>query len=341
MCPPVSGRYWAEGVSHLYASWMYQLQHGGRVRMCFACFRTAFQELRAFLESEDWEDEDWDPELMDYTEEGSEQESPLGPGQGQPALAAGPVESEGVGLHHHFVPTELEPQDAAPLGLGAEAADWTQGLPWLLGRLPVCSHWPSPSPPRQGFLKADLPPGEPMVLKLGTTQAMDPAEARAWLLDLQVLYIVGCYDAVYLRKMKAAWALQTPGQCWELLLEPDEVWVVQYQDAPQKQELHRWKLSVLESSPSGEDEELVPADSALLKRGFTVLSYLPRAVREAEEGASASRPQSWPLGWDPIGGGGSSSGGGLWGPGEGLAVMGASALGELPRFQPLGPGPQN
>lgn len=180
-----------------------------------------------------------------------------------------------------------------------------------------------------------------MVLKLGTTQAMDPAEARAWLLDLQVLYIVGCYDAVYLRKMKAAWALQTPGQCWELLLEPDEVWVVQYQDAPQKQELHRWKLSVLESSPSGEDEELVPADSALLKRGFTVLSYLPRAVREAEEGASASRPQSWPLGWDPIGGGGSSSGGGLWGPGEGLAVVGASALGELPRFQPLGPGPQN
>ncbi|XP_028353933.1 coiled-coil domain-containing protein 57 [Physeter macrocephalus] len=111
--------------------------------------------------------------------------------------------------------------------------------------------------------------------------------------------MVGCYDAICLRKMKPGWALRTPGQCWKLLLEPDEVRVVRLQDAPQKQDLHRWRLSILESSPPGQNEELVPADSALLKRGFTILSYSPWTKREAEEGDSASRPQSSTQGWDP------------------------------------------
>ncbi|XP_045630973.1 testis-expressed protein 19.2-like [Ursus americanus] len=363
MCPPVSVRHGAEGMSYLHASWMYQLQHGDQLGLCFTCFKTAFLELRDLLELEDWEDEDWDPELMDHAQAGPEQggspEMGLGweQGPGHPAqgdtvdwgpgtLAAAPAGSEEVGLDHHFVPTELEPQNAAPLGLGPEDADWTQSLPWRLGGPPTCSHWPSLPPPWQGFLKVDLPPGEPMVLELGTTRAVDPAEAEAWLRDLQVISMVGCYDAIYLRKMTPGWARRTPGQGWKLLLEPDEVWVVRLQDAPQEQDLHRWKLSILESCPPGQTEELVPADSALLKRGFTILSYSPWAKREAEEGASASRPQSSSSrGQDPgttepwsLGPSGPS---GPRGPGESPAAMGASALGELPSFQHFRPGPQN
>lgn len=105
------------------------------------------------------------------------------------------------------------------------------------------------------------------MLELGTTRATGPVEAKASLLDLQVIFMVGCYDAIYLRKMKPGWALRTPAQRWKLLLEPDEVRVVGLQDAPQKQDLHRWRLSILESSPPEQSEELVPADSALLIKG--------------------------------------------------------------------------
>ncbi|XP_057572501.1 testis-expressed protein 19.2-like isoform X2 [Hippopotamus amphibius kiboko] len=303
MCPPVSTRHGAEGMSYLHAAWVYQLQHG-QLRVCFACFKAAFLNLRQWLEWEDWEDEDWDPEPMDPTEAeaGSEQgASPgmwpsWGQGQGQPAgagpvdwglgtLASGPVESEEVGLSDPFVTTELEPQGATPLGLGAEDADWTQGLPWRF----------------------------------------------------EVLSLVGCYDAVYLRKMKPEWALRTPEQRWQVLLEPEELWVVRLQDAPPKQELHQWHLSILESRPPGQDEELVHAESALLKRGFTIFSFSPWIKREAVEGDSASRPESSTQGCDP-----STSGpSGPSGPGESLAFTGASALGELPRFPPFSPGPQN
>ncbi|XP_020762922.2 testis-expressed protein 19.2-like [Odocoileus virginianus] len=351
MCPPVSKRYEAEGMSYLHASWMYQLQHGSQLRICFACYKAAFLDLKQQLELEDWEDGDWDPELMDNSETGSEQGSSPGMGpnwpQGlwQPAqgesvgwgldtLASGPVESEDMDLDDHFVPTELQPQDAVPLDLDAEDADWTQGLPWRFGGIPTCSHWPSPSVPWEGFFKVDLPPGEPMVLELGTTQDMDPVEAEACLLDLQILSLVGCYDAVYLQKMKPKRVQMTPDQCWKLLLEPDEVWVVRLQDAPQKQELHLWKLSILESSLPGQTEELVPADSALLKRGFTILFYSPWAKRKAEVGDSASRPQSSTQGGD-------ASTSGPREPGEKLAAVGASALGELPRFQPFNPGSQH
>ena len=77
-----------------------------------------------------------------------------------------------------------------------------------------------------------------MVLELGTTRATDPVEAKASLLDLQLIFMVGCYDAIYLWKMKPGWAQRTPDQCWKLLLEPDEVRVVRLQDEPQKQDLH-------------------------------------------------------------------------------------------------------
>ncbi|KAM7232467.1 hypothetical protein CapIbe_017228 [Capra ibex] len=351
MCPPVSKRYVAEGLSYLYVSWLYQLQHGSQIKLCFACFKVAFLDFKRMLESEDWEDEDWDSELMDDSEVWSEQGSSpgMGPswgqGQGQPAqggavgwgsgtLASGPVESEDVGLHNHTVPTELQPQDAVPLGLGAEDADWTQGLPWRLEGLPTCSHWPSPLPPWRGFFKVDLPLGEPMVLELGTTQNTDPAETKAWLLDLQVLSLVGCCDVIYLQKMKPRRAWRTPSQCWKLLLEPDEWWVVRLQDVPQMQDLHHWKLSILESSSLEQNVDLLSADSVLLKRGLTILSFSPWAMREAAEGDSAFRPQSSAQGGD-------SSTSGPRMPGENLAAVGALALGELPHFQPLNPGSQN
>uniref|UniRef100_A0A8C8ZM27 Testis-expressed protein 19.2 n=1 Tax=Prolemur simus TaxID=1328070 RepID=A0A8C8ZM27_PROSS len=354
MCPPVSVRYVGESLSYLYASWLYQLQHGHPLRLCFACFKAAFLDLKELLESEDWEDEDWDPELMEHSEAGAEQEgSPgtgpsweQGPGQpvqggsqalGQGTLASGPEESEETGLDHHSVPTELEPHQAVPLGLGPEDADWTQGLPWRLGDLPSCSHWPSSSPSRQGFHRVDLPPGEPMVLELGTTWAVNPAETEAWLLDLQVASIAGCYDAIYFRKMIPVWALRTPEERWKVLLEPKEVWVVRFQNTPQEQDLHRWKLSILRTS--GHNVELVPADTALLGRGFTIVSYSPWNKRETEEGDSASESQSSTQGQEPSTAETQSSE--PRGPGESPAVVGASAIGELSCFQPFSPGPQN
>ncbi|KAG8507529.1 Testis-expressed protein 19.2 [Galemys pyrenaicus] len=343
MCPPVEGRHSAEGVSHLYAAWLYQMRYSGRLRICFSCFKAAFLDLKDLLASDDWDDDDWDPELMDLEEAGSagggSPEAAPGWGQGAAAwgfggfgglaglggfggfgafgalgtlgplgalAAAGPV----GGLNHHFGPANVGPQEVTPLDLGPADADWTQGLPWRFGGLPTCSHWPTPYPSWQGFLKVDLPPGEPMVLELGTTRPVEPAEVEAWLLELQVVSLVGRYDAVYLRKMTVGGVQSAPGQRWRLLLEPDEVWVVRLQDAPQEQDLHRWKLSILESSPPGQNEELVPADAALLKRGFTVLSFGPLAKREAEEGGCSSGPPSSTAGQGPGAGG--------WGPGASL-----------------------
>ncbi|XP_062936537.1 testis-expressed protein 19-like [Cynocephalus volans] len=163
MCPPVSMRYEGQGMSYLYASWIYHLQHGDQLHICFTCFHAAFLSFKDLLESEDLEDEDWDPELMEDAQAGPEQEGSLemgpswGQDQGQPsqgdsqawgpgALASAPAGSEEAGLDDHFVPTELEPEDTMPLGLGPEDADWTQGLPWIFGGLATCSHWPSSLP---------------------------------------------------------------------------------------------------------------------------------------------------------------------------------------------------
>uniref|UniRef100_G3UIJ3 2-oxoglutarate and iron dependent oxygenase domain containing 3 n=1 Tax=Loxodonta africana TaxID=9785 RepID=G3UIJ3_LOXAF len=102
-------------------------------------------------------------------------------GESRGALVPTPVTVGGVG-HFHFVPTELLPQDAVPLALGLEDASWTRGLPWRLEVPPACPLWHSLPPPWQGFLKVEVPPGEPLVLELG---CLDPAEAENWLLDLK------------------------------------------------------------------------------------------------------------------------------------------------------------
>ncbi|KAM5214575.1 LOW QUALITY PROTEIN: testis-expressed protein 19 [Hipposideros larvatus] len=298
---PVSVRHGREGMSYVHASWMDRLQHGDQLRICFSCFKVAFLSLKALLGSEDWEDQHWDPELMHLTEAGPEQGA-SDPPPGQPALwgpadwgwgtlASAPGESsEEVDLDHDLMPTELGPQDATPLGLGPEDANWTQGLPWRFGGLPDCSHWPGATLTWQGLLKVDLPPGEPMVLELGTAQVGDPA--KACLLDLQFISMVDSTDAVYLWRMTPRWARRTPDRAWTLLLEPDEVWAIGLPNAAHGQDLQRWKLSILETSSTGHSAELVLADTALPKRGFTILSYLPWVEKNVGDGDSASRPQS-------------------------------------------------
>ncbi|XP_054449049.1 testis-expressed protein 19 [Pteronotus mesoamericanus] len=294
MCPPVSVRPGREGVAHLHASWLYQLQHGDQLRICFTCFKFVYLSFKESLEAEDWDEEDWDVGPM---------EAPgWGPGLGQPAAAAAdwavatpalsPDESAEAGVDQYLVPTELAPQDAAPLGLGPEDADWTQGLPWRFGGIPACCHWPSPYVLWQAFLKEVLPPGEPMLLELGTTRAVDPVEAEAWLLGLQVMSMVGDAEAVYLRNMTARWARRAPGEGWNVLLEPDDVCVVRLQNAPQGQDLNQWRLSILETSTTGYGVELVPADTALLRKGFSILSYSPWNKKEAEKSDAASGPES-------------------------------------------------
>ncbi|XP_004593043.2 testis-expressed protein 19 [Ochotona princeps] len=143
MCPPLSGRHACEGVSHLYVSWLYQLQHG-QMRSCFACFKMAFLELKDSLEVEDWDDTDsWDPEPEPEEAEGPGQPVPGGPeawGAGASAATAGG--SEELGTNVHFVPTQLDLQDVVALCRGPEDSDWTQELPWRFGDVPSCTHWP-------------------------------------------------------------------------------------------------------------------------------------------------------------------------------------------------------
>lgn len=97
-----------------------------------------------------------------------------GCGLGSGTLASGPVESEDVGLHNHTVPTELQPQDAVPLGLGAEDADWTQDLPWRPRDSYLLPLAKPPSSHGGVFKEWTCPWGRPMVLELGTTQAHGP-----------------------------------------------------------------------------------------------------------------------------------------------------------------------
>lgn len=304
MCPPARARHGAEGVSHLYRFWVYQLQHGAQLRACFPCFKAAFLEFKDLLESaEDWDDQDWDPE-SDASPSPWEESEPaavlglgLGPGGGPPApedwmawnpglLASGLEDLDQDGAEHFFVPTELEPQDARPLDLGPEDADWTQSLPWRFRMLHSCPHWPVSPPSWMGFFPVDLYPGEPMLLKLGTAQPMvlaeAEAEAEAWLLGLQFFTLVTYNQAIYFRKMRPKCVHKMPGPTWIVLLDPAEVCLMRLKEATHEFDVHKWKLSVLESSSVGDSAELLPADSTLLKRGFIILSYTS-AQQEAEE----------------------------------------------------------
>ncbi|KFO35737.1 Testis-expressed protein 19.2 [Fukomys damarensis] len=331
MCPPVAVRKSREGMTYLYASWLYELKHGSPLEVCFTCFKVAFMDLKDMLESEDWDDEEWDPMELDEAEH--EQAVALGPGP-EPGPGPGPTTSVGMEeeyLDDPMVPTELEPQSAVPLGLGPEQADWTQALPWRFDGLPACNHWPSPPPPpKPVFPRVTLSPVEPMVLELGTMWPVEPAEAETWLLNLQVFCVVGFQDTtIYLRKMTPAQALRSPCQCWRVLLEPSEVWVLKLQEAADPHNLLQCHLSVLEKTQ--QSEQLFPAYAILQKKGFTIVSYSPLSMNEGH-----AAPASWFPTWGQV-------------PGpletgnyvENLAVVGVLALGELSCFQPFGPELEN
>lgn len=328
MCSPGSERPGREGASQLHAFWLYQLQHGDQLRICFPCFRLLFQSFQESLQSGDWEEEDWDPELEQHPWAGPEEGPSLEMGPsgwqgvddglgdwGSDSLGSDLDESEELGL----MPTELTPQEAAPLDLGPEHADWTQGLPWRFWGPPICSHWPSPFVLPQSFLNEILPPGEPMLLELVATQEMDVAVADTWLQSLQAMAMVVASTGTYLRHMSPRWVRRTPEQRWGVLLEPDDLCVLQLQGAAPGQDLSPWRLSLLESSPMGYGAQLVPAGTALLMRGFHVLSYSPWNKAEAEEGHAAFGPQAAPQGQGP-----GIPGTGSWGAWESLGPGGAS-----------------
>ncbi|EHA98499.1 Testis-expressed protein 19B [Heterocephalus glaber] len=152
-------------------------------------------------------------------------------------------------LDDPMVPTEVKPQSAVPLGLVPEHADWTQAPPWKFDRLPAPNHWLSPPFPKPVFPRVTLSPVEPMVLELGTMWPVEPAEAEAWSLDLQVFCVVGYQDAtIYLRKMTPTQALRSLGQRGRVLLEPAEVWVLKLQEAAELHGLLWCQLSILEKT---------------------------------------------------------------------------------------------
>ncbi|XP_048222886.1 testis-expressed protein 19 [Perognathus longimembris pacificus] len=334
MCPPVIERHGREGMSHLFALWAFRLLHGEPLRMCFACFKIAFLDLKNLLESEEWEDDDWDLDPLESPDEEEEEFAQVHPG----ALAPVAIGLQQVSLGYSYVPTELRPEDVVPLDAGPKDADWIQGLPWRSMELPSCSHWPQAPLSWQWSLSVDHPPREPMVLELGTIWPVEPMEAEAWLLGLQFVTMESHGDAFYLRKMVPDSLLQPLSYCWKLLLYPDEACKVGLQDLPQYLDLPRWKLSILDSTML--HTQLVPADTMLLKKGFRIMSCSPQSKGEAEWGGSApevedglSLPESWSWGpewpswpeWP------------LWPswPESTLGGVGYMTFEELPFFQPL------
>ncbi|XP_070251527.1 testis-expressed protein 19 [Myotis yumanensis] len=331
MCSPGSERPGREGVSQLRAFWLYQLQQENQLTICFPCFKLLFLSFKEALEAGGWEEEDWDPEPAQHPGAGPE-EGPsqgMGPGGwqgldqpeqgglgdwGSDTLASDPDESEELGL----MPTELTPQNAAPLGLGPEHADWTQSLPWRFGGVPTWSHWPSPYVLPQSFPQEILPPGEPMLLELVAAREVDLALADTWLLRLPAMAMVGGSDGTCLRHMSPRWVRRTPEPRWVLLLEPNDRCVLRLQSPVPGQDLSPWQLSVLQSCPTGHGAQLVPAGTALLMWGFRVLSYSPCNKTEAEEGDAASGPEASPQGQGP-----GFTGTGRWGARESLGPEGA------------------
>ncbi|EGW06292.1 Testis-expressed protein 19B [Cricetulus griseus] len=90
------------------------------------------------------------------------------------------------------------------------------------------------------------------------------------LVSLNFYLVVDGFDThLVLLSLPPHWAVRTQVQCWHVLLDPSGFRMVHLQSTLEQQDLHLWRLSILESS------ELVPADCSLWKRGFKVHSCLP------------------------------------------------------------------
>nr|XP_015861744.2 testis-expressed protein 19.2-like [Peromyscus maniculatus bairdii] len=174
------------------------------------------------------------------------------------------------------VPTELGPQEAVPLDLDPEDTEWTQAFHWRLDIFEDCHHKLLIPPMSWWDVFNEGPfPGQPVLLELSHIWPMDPWEAEAWLIDLKFFLLLNTFDDAiwYLMSMTPLWAVRTRVKRWLVLLDPGELTLVQLQNAPEQQDLNRWKLSILESSEP--EVEMVPADYSLRKGGFKVHSYLP------------------------------------------------------------------
>ncbi|XP_013361417.1 PREDICTED: testis-expressed protein 19.2-like [Chinchilla lanigera] len=271
MCPPVVVYPNREGMSYLYTSWLYELQHGLQLLTCFICFKDAFLNFKAILQSEDLEDEhgelDGEEELSEE-EWSSESEPGTGPQPGPPMASTQQIS----------------------LDLCPKNEDWTQALPWKIQGLLHCTHWPRPSSPRQVSPCATMAPVEPMVLQLGTMGPVEPREAQAWLLGLQIFLVVGYEgNTVLMRKMAPLQALRSPGQSWRVLLEPSfQEWRSTLYEPTLLPYLFQYPLGILERTQLS--YRMFPAFTVLQKKGFIILSISPWSAREGGEGYSASAP---------------------------------------------------
>ncbi|XP_063098297.1 testis-expressed protein 19.2-like [Cavia porcellus] len=274
MCPPVAVHLSREGVSYLYTFWLYELQHGCWLNNCFACFKAAFLKYKDSLESEEWEEEEWDfmeqENWSEDEEESSESEINL------------ELQEEDSG------PSEVPTQ---PVSLLPKGEDWTQDLPWKVPIAHHCTHWPCPllpsSPPQllPSVARASV---EPMVLELGAVRPVEPWEAEAWLLGLEIFLVVGYeHDVVIMRNLTPVQALRNPGWFWKLLLEPTpEVWMAKHHNPYLLPYLFQHPLGILERTQH--NHQMCPAFTVLQKKGFIVLSFLPWCLEVPGEKYSAS-----------------------------------------------------
>ncbi|XP_059125866.1 testis-expressed protein 19.2-like isoform X1 [Peromyscus eremicus] len=285
MCPPVNVYHADKGMSQLCEAWLYQLVHEEEV-ICFACFKAGFLLVKNMVEMGEWEEE-WGGAPMELSEAGPEPEEcmELEPALPQSHEYCPQAASEcggsknlipsPVAMAPQPVPTELGPQEAVPLDLDPEDAEWTQAFPWRLYIFDDCHH-KLIIPPMSWWDVFNVGPfhGQPVLLELSPIWPMVPWEAEAWLIDLKFFLLLNSFDAIlYLLSMTPVWAVRTRVKRWQVLLDPGELTLVQLQNAPEQQDLDRWKLSILESSDP--EVELVPADYSLRKGGFKVHSYLP------------------------------------------------------------------
>uniref|UniRef100_A0A8C5KE60 Testis-expressed protein 19.2 n=1 Tax=Jaculus jaculus TaxID=51337 RepID=A0A8C5KE60_JACJA len=275
MCPPVSVRYGKDGVSYLYESWLYQLLYGDQMRLCFSCFKAAYLVSKETMGLEDWQEEEWEPESMELPEEGPQGQSGL-ENTGPEPIALASAQSDGLAVSIQPVPTELGPHDAVPLDLGPEDADPKQTLPWKRDGLSSCPHWDVPGLYWLDNFKASPPASLPILLALSPTLPVDIVEADTWLMDLKFVCVLDQLgDLCYITPLCTSWVVRTPLQRWEMLIRPisGEVILARLQDPLEQQDLHRWRLSVLDITELG--VELVTIDNALQKGGFAVHSYSP------------------------------------------------------------------
>ncbi|XP_040606151.1 testis-expressed protein 19.2-like [Mesocricetus auratus] len=295
MCPPISSRHRAKGMSCLYAAWLYQLVHGDQMKICFACFKAAVLALKNMLKMGDW----------------------IGPVP--EGLRNSPVPDAwlGIGLtwvqsHGYLppivvqsgrwpqlmapvsawpgpqpVPTELSSKEAVSLDAGPKIAVCTQIPPWRLGVFSSCPHQCIMPPLSWWDIFQGLPHnGQPVLLELSPIWPMNLL-AGTWLVNLKFVIVMGSTGTqCTLLRMFPHWAVSTPVKRWQVLLDPGELFMVHLWSVPEQWDLNRWRLSILEPSDVG--VELVPADWGLRKRGFKVHSYMPW---------QDSTPEVWS--WEP------------------------------------------